>query len=183
MSIKIMSLCFMCLSFGALYYALGHEWIIIRTPSKSYEIEVQKQQNPSYKKSIDVIFYRNAIRTVEKIDLLWSDDPAKNVHSLVASWLVVLDEEEVTPKKVSLQSAWVTPDGELFLSFDRTPLYKEWSTYEKLLLIQGLLHMIRENDNHIKKVYFLVHHQPMQDTHLDFTDAWPISGFIGKHER
>jgi hypothetical protein len=30
----------------------------------------------------------------------------------------------------------------------------------------------------IKKVCFLSHHQPLQDPHLDFTNPWPIDGFL-----
>jgi hypothetical protein len=82
-------------------------------------------------------------------------------------------------KKVSLQSVVPSPSGvEAYISFDRNPFTKNQSTYEKFMWIEGLLKTVRENGIQLQSIYFLVHHQPLTDFHLDFSNAWPISGFI-----
>ena len=43
--------------------------------------------------------------------------------------------------------------------------------------IEGILKTIRENNNAIQTVRFLVHHQPLRDTQLDFSFSWPVQGF------
>ena len=79
---------------------------------------------------------------------------------------------------MALQSAAITFDNqELIISFDRPPWNKENSTYEKWMTVEGFLKTIKNIDPSIKKVRFLMNQQPLQDPHLDFTNAWSIGGF------
>jgi len=115
----------------------------------------------------------------EKIDLLWTNDKAKNIQYLINSWLALLDQEDVMPKKVSLQAVLLSSCANIaYLSFDRNPFSENSTTYEKLMLIEGLLKTVRENDVKLQSVHFLVHHQIMGDYHLDFSNPWPIHGFL-----
>jgi hypothetical protein len=46
------------------------------------------------------------------------------------------------------------------------------------MLIEGLFKTIALNNIHVAQVQLLVHHQLLQDAHLDFSLPWPIHGFI-----
>jgi hypothetical protein len=88
-------------------------------------------------------------------------------------------EEKIISKAISVQSAMLSPAGhELYISFNRNPLKKEKSTYEKWMFIEGLLRTVRENKIVVQAIHFLIHHQPINDHHLDFSKSWPLVGFL-----
>ena len=91
----------------------------------------------------------------------------------------MLVEENSGVKLSHIEAISLSGSGsDLYISFDRSPLSKGSSTYEKLLWVEGLLKTVRANDSRIQSVHFLVHHQPLVDATLDFSYAWPIGGFI-----
>ena len=131
------------------------------------------------KKDVWLMYWHNKKWNKEKIQILWSNDKAKNIQYLVSSWLNLLEEELVIKKKISLQTVLLTSSGNIaYLSFDRNIFSRKYSTHEKLMLIEGLLKTIRENDITLQGIYFLVHHQIMDDYHLDFSNPWPLYGFL-----
>jgi len=82
-------------------------------------------------------------------------------------------------KKITVQTVLLsTSDQVAYLSFDSDPLSKESSTFDKWMLIEGLLKTIRENSVRLQQIQLLVHHQLMQDPHLDFSKPWPVDGFL-----
>jgi len=91
----------------------------------------------------------------------------------------LVDDEKITTKKITLQTAMLNPTGtELAVSFDHGLFSKDATTYEKWMLCEGLLKTVRENGIASQTVRFLIHHQPIIDAHLDFSNPWPIYGFI-----
>jgi len=164
---------------GMLFFAIYNEWILFSYPS--YKVEVNQQINHMKvdKKDVWLMYWHNKKWCKEKVNLLWSDDTSQNIHYLVSSWLNLLDEELVIKKKVSLQAVLLASSGNIaYLSFDRNIFSSKNSTHEKLMLIEGLLKTIRENEIKLQGVYFLVHHQIMEDYHLDFSNPWPLYGFL-----
>jgi hypothetical protein len=90
-----------------------------------------------------------------------------------------MDEERLMSKKVSLQSVILTPnEKDAYLSFDRYPFSPESPTVEKFMWVEGLLKTLRDNGISLQGVRFLVHHQEMLDSHLDFSNPWPGIGFL-----
>jgi hypothetical protein len=161
------------------YFAYNQQWIIIQVPDSKNRFEDDAKKALMTKKSVKRIFWHNDGWHIEETDLLWSDDKAENLTRLINSWLTLLDEEKVMEKKVSLQSIVLSPSGhDVYCSFDRNPFNKNNPTYEKLMWIEGLLKTIRENGIKIQQMFFLVHHQPLHDFHLDFSNPWPVSGFV-----
>lgn len=156
-------------------YALQHQWIIFRgTPS----IYTQQPQNKT-KKICTIHYWHHNRWNTESQELIWSSQLHENLGTIISSWLSLLDTEQIIPKKVTLQSVTLAPHHQdAYISFDRNVLPKEWSTYGKLMLIESLLKTIRSNAVPLHRIYILVHHQPLIDTHLDFSDAWPITGFL-----
>ncbi len=173
--INIVLLCCITLVCGIVLYAFHHQWIIFRRP---YTISPQQPHIKTKRKCTLYYWHHNRWHT-ESPELIWSSHTEENVGTLVSHWLSLLDAEQLLPKKIILQSAALTPNAqEVYLSFDRNLIPKEWSIHHKLMLIEGLLKTIRMNITSLHGIHFLVHHQPLIDTHLDFSHAWPIHGFI-----
>jgi len=173
-----------CLSvalFSFCYFAYNHRWIIIHFPKKSYQADLQKHTVQITKKRVTRVYWNNDAWHNEETELLWSDDDKANtLLHLITSWLALLDEEKVMEKKVSVQSVVLSLSGaDAYISFDRNPFTKNQSTYSKLLWVEGLLKTVRENGVKVQAIYFLVHHQPLTDFHLDFSNPWSINGFLG----
>jgi len=164
---------------GMLFFSIYNEWIVFSCPSYKVEVERQIRSMKIAKKDVWLMYWHNKKWSKEKINLLWSDDKSQNIQYLVSSWLNLLDEEMVIKKRVSLQTVALALYGNIaYLSFDRNIFSSKNSTHEKLMLIEGLLKTIRENDIKLQGIYFLVHHQIMEDYHLDFSNPWPLYGFL-----
>lgn len=159
---------------GILAYAIYQEYIIIN-PKKSFL--TVKTENTTNKKKVILYFYKNNWQQ-DYVHLLFSENKAQNAQLLVNRWLEIAHEEGISKKKISLQNAFIImSEQELILSFDNSLFGKESSTFDKWMFIEGILKTIKENMPTIKKVRFLLLHQPLIDTHLDFSNAWPVSGF------
>ena len=164
---------------GALLFALYNGWIIVRYPSYHSEVAEQLSKKAVVKKDVKLIFWHNNKWHTENTHLIWQYDKARTLDYLINTWLTLLDEDSIMDKKVSLQAALLaSSDQEPYLSFDRPPFTKAASTFEKWMWIEGLLKTIRENGIALQRVHFLVHHQPMRDSHLDFSHPWPVTGFL-----
>ncbi len=169
-------ICLAAFMLSLLLFAYHKECIILNL-STAQPIAAEPQL-ASKKQTITLNFWQQNSWHTEQVSLLLSDNKAANMQQVVSRWLQLLHEEKITKKKVALQSATITFDKqELIISFDRAPWNKESSTYEKWMVVEGLFKTIKAIDSSIKKVRFLVNQIPLQDPHLDFTNAWPISGF------
>jgi len=162
--------------FAIIFFAWSHHWIILRIPlnvnnEMTYSLMIQK-------KLITLYYFHGDKWKTEKQEILWSNNKEKNIVQLINTWLIVLDEECITMKKVNLQSVIIAPSGSVYISFDRTILPKEESIFNKWMLIEGLLKTIAVHDKELSHIQFLVQHQPMNDNHLDFSLPWPINGFL-----
>ena len=167
----------LCAATGMLLFMLHEEWVIIRFPCTA-----QLQQNTitqsTDKKRVTLYFWLHDAWHHESTELLWSNNQTKNLQYVISSWLALLDEDELMPKRVLLQQIMVTQSGNVYISFDRKPFSKETTTYKKWLWIEGLIKTIRENTNNLSSIYFLVDHKPLVDLHLDFSRLWPLQGFM-----
>ncbi|MBT3455788.1 hypothetical protein HN446_01880 [bacterium] len=167
-----------CLLGGLLVYAIAHDWIIIRLPSNISEY--QPIVEPTIKrKNVTLSFWHENKWEHEAVQIIWSNKEEQNIKNLGNKLLNLLDEEGVMEKKVTIQSVALTnTKTECYVSLDQDPFAKETSTYRKWMLIESLLKTLRENGTSMQGIFFLVHHKTLNDDHLDFTNAWPIQGFI-----
>ncbi len=164
---------------GILICAFMNEWIIIKFPSYKTDCATYKKTTDVARNHVTLAVWNHNTWHHEKLEIIWSEDMAQNTYYTINSWLNLLDEEQITAKKTSLQTAMLNPSGqELFLSFDRNPFTQKSSTFEKWMWVEGLLKTLRENKITVQSVRFLVHHQPLDDDHLDFSTSWPLAGFI-----
>jgi hypothetical protein len=166
---------------GIIFFSLKKEWVILNVP-KYQENLLEKNKQKNYittKKTINLFYWHGNKWNKENTEILWSNNKIDNINKIINNWLNLVDEEKIIDKKVTLQNTLLSFDNqEIYISFDRNLLSSESSTYDKLMLIESLLKTLRDNNIENYKIYFLVNHAQMQDTHLDFTHAWPINGFI-----
>ncbi|MFC1845679.1 hypothetical protein ACFLX2_00970 [Candidatus Dependentiae bacterium] len=183
-SINLILLSLLSLIVGALYLALSQGWILFHYPSYKTQTEQTSANLRAEKKQVKLIFWHQNKWQSESVEILVTQDPAQTLQHLVNNWLSLLDEEQLMKKKVTLQSALIRSDNrtssidEAYLSFDRNPFDEKSSTHEKWMWIESLLKTIRENGIALQSVRFLVHHQIMQDNHLDFSNPWALAGFL-----
>jgi len=163
---------------GFITYAYFNHWIIIAYPRR--QAATTDSLIPGHqKKKITLYYWHNNNWHSENSELLWSSNKVDCVTYLIRAWLTVLEEEKATSRSITLQTAILTASQqELLLSFDRKPFDHESNTYTKWMWIEGLLKTIRLNNLDIQRITFLEHHQPLQDDHLDFSNPWPIKGFL-----
>ncbi len=172
---KRIVICLIGLLAGFLFLAYRQEWLIINWPAHPIELAVATRTE---KRSVKLYFWSQERWKHESVDILWSEDKAQSAKYLVDAWLTWLEEEGADKDKVSLQTALLSPSGqELLLSFDRVPFTGEQSAYEKWHWVESLLKTIRDNGIKVQQVRLLVHHQTIDDYHLDFGRAWPLIGF------
>lgn len=167
--------CSICLIFGLIFFAYMQEIIIIRRPLFSID---SASGAATDKKEIMLSFWHNHTWHQEKKELLWYEDIGTNVQNLINNLLTLLEEEHITRTKVSVQSVLITPSGRTaYVSFDHAPWTQEEPTYIKWLLIESILKTVRDANEDLETIHFLINHALCEDQHLDFSKAWPITGF------
>lgn len=163
--------------FALLLFAYQKEYIIFnfsKLPQTTIKTTTQK-------KNVSFTFWHQNQWHTEIIPILYSDCLTSTMQQLINRWLQLVEEEKVLKKAVILQAVLVSFDKQvLFISLNRFPWNKESTTFDKWMIIEGLLKTIQNSSSSIKKVHFLIDHQLMQDNHLDFTNPWPVDGFLDK---
>ena len=181
-TILFSTIIFLCLIGGIILYSVTNDWIIFHFPGfvTSY---FEQQKTGVHRKIITLTFWNNNRWESETTQMIWTDKTEYNTKNLTNNWLSLLDEEGIIKKKVTVQSTALSKTkNECYLSFDQTPFAKEDSTFKKLMLTEGLLKTLKENDIPLQSIHFLVHHKILNDNHLDFTNPWPIEGFLNETE-
>jgi hypothetical protein len=161
---------------GIFYYAFVSNILIFNSPFH-HEKSHQYQATITKKKALLYFWYNDKWQN-EEIEILCSTDIAQTLQHLINSWLSLIAEETEQEKQVTLQSVALSDYDEAFISFDRNPFDKNSAAIDKLYWVEGLLKTIKENDIKIQTIQFLVHHKALTDYHLDFSNPWPIEGFI-----
>lgn len=174
-TLKTISLFTLC---GVLFFAVHHGWIIFRAPWHIQEAAKSEQQLTINKQKVHLVYWHNDQWNTEDTEIIWSDDYAHNIKLLINKWLTLLDEDNIMQKKVTVQSVLISHADQAYLSFDHNPLRKDALTIQKLMWVEGLLKTIKENKIPVNSVWLLVQHQLLKDHHLDFSNPWPINGFL-----
>jgi hypothetical protein len=161
---------------GILIFAIQKEWIILNFRSLAHQTTASSS---AHKKKVHLFYWYNNEWRTDVTQIILSGHITSNIQQLISRWLALIHEEKIIKKKVQIQAVLLNYDGqELFISLDRLPWNKEASTFEKWMIIEGMLKTIKATEASLKKVRFLVNHQLPHDPHLDFTNPWPLNGFI-----
>lgn len=173
------AICAATLIFGIIFYGIYNDIIIIKFPTKKYYNGLNTESKE--KKLFKLHFYKSGKFNTEEKELISSNNIIQTASYLVTSFLNLAFEENVIPKKVNVQAILSDVNQkELYISFDRNILPKESSTFDKLMIIESLLKTINSNLPNINSIHFLINHTPIQDRNLDFSHAWPVTGYINK---
>jgi len=162
---------------GIVLFALMHHWLIIRVPLlHGYQSYLPDQSSPT-KKKIALHYYRDGWHQ-EMTDIIGHESIDQTLSHLITAWLAHAHEEKLLSKKCTLLTVLLNEKQTVaYLSFDQ-PLHSALSTtFEQWMLIESMLKTITENGIRLQSIQFLVNHKPMHDAHLDYSHAWPVSGF------
>ncbi|MBM17787.1 MAG: hypothetical protein CL947_01805 [Epsilonproteobacteria bacterium] len=166
---------------GSLFYLQQESWIIITSPfDYDNKINPIAKKYTSYKTVTLYAWNQNHLKQ-EVTDIIYSDNVSQNLKQLINSWFLFLDDEDIMTQETYVESVILSPSKqEAFISLNQIPFEGSWSTYQKLFWIEGMLTTIKNNKIPITAIRLLVHHQPLQDDHLNFAIPWPITGFLQK---
>jgi hypothetical protein len=162
---------------GCLYFAYLQHWIVIQIPGQKASAELGIAEGTS-KKNVTIFYWYQGRMKSEVTPVIISQDKATTLRHIVNNWLVVLDEVGCCSKKISLEAVLLSGSGnDAYLSFTHNLLDKEDSIHNSWMCIESLLKTIKQSNLNVQRVHFLVHHQPMNDVRLDFSQPWPTHGF------
>jgi hypothetical protein len=175
MIVILITISFVC---GLLTIAIKENFLIIRLPAVWQSTALPTNTTTEHKKA-QLFYWQHDKWYSETVDLIWPEQKEQVLKYLIDRWLSLLDEEQIMRKKITLQSIILSPEGhEAYLSFDQYPFETDQTIFQKMMWIEALLKTIRDNGVQVQSVRFLVHHQELRDYHLDFSNAWPVIGFI-----
>ncbi len=172
-----------CCTIGSLFFLYQESWIIITSPFSSQQEESNTlQQNTTYK-TVTLYAWQQTKLKQETTQVVHSDNTAQNIKLLLNAWLLFLEDEHLAEQENQISSVALSPSKqEAFISLNQYPFDKSWSTYKKLMWTESLLKTIKDNKMPIQSVRLLVHHQPIQDDHLNFELSWPVIGFTSQQK-
>lgn len=173
--ILVITLTLTCL--GIIYFAVKHHYIILNFSSPTAN-QTYSSSSGKKKKAL-ILYWNNDQWHQEEVSLLFNEHAYHTIYHLISQYLQLLLDESIIKQRTVVQQVLINyDDQEAYISFDRVPWHKESCTTDALMIIEGILRTIKINEPRIKKVRFLVNHQPMVNNHLDFSNAWPIEGFL-----
>ena len=178
-------LLFFCVFSGAIFFIIQRDFLIIYWPFDSQnrdKIIKKTKEHIVLRKKVMLYYPQDDKFFSEEKTIVWFDSKAENLKHLVNNWLSFLHEERVMDKKVYLETVLLSrEDEQVFFSFDQVLVGKEWSIFKKWSVIESLFKTIRYAGLDVKNINFLTKNQQMEDDHIDFSQSWPIDGFLQQH--
>jgi len=170
------------IAFGILFFLIQRDIILIRWVSGSqrpYSVELARKSAVS-RKQIKYYFWKEEkFQTEDGTLICKKGNIAGNLKRLINNWITCLQDENLIKRNVFVESVALSSfNEEVFLSFNRPLLSKEWPVIKKWYLIESLFKTVRDAKIPIRSFKFLVNHHHMIDDHLDFSQPWPLDGFI-----
>lgn len=132
------------------------------------------------KKKCSLYYWAHNRWQKEDKDVICGTNKIKSITNLIVSWLNLLEEENLSDKKISIQNILLDHSNNLYISFSQPIFKKQASIYTKLLWIHGLLKTLHVNSS-IKHVQFLIQNRPINDRHIDFSQLWPVVGYLNSY--
>ncbi len=141
----------------------------------------------SEKQTIKLYIKKNGSWLSENLHTVLSDDRAQKIHRVVTQWLLFAFDEGMIAKPARVQTVfWDEKNNTFLLSFDRSFFSKESCLHDNLMLIEGLLKTLKDNNmcdgctgapaRSVEYfISFYINYQPWEDRNLDFSEPWPVS--------
>lgn len=164
------------LAISFIFFAYQESWIIFMMPHKKEVIQLSTEIKPA---EALLSFWKHGKWNFEKVSYIKSSDPAQNIKTIAHLYFRLLDDEEIIHNDVEVNSVVLHRNKQIaFISCNQSPFNNQDHTKIKLMIIEGVLKTLRENNISIPLIQFLTNHQPIIDDHLDFTIPWPIKGYL-----
>ena len=161
---------------SVLFFAYQESWLIFMVPNKKKIVQLSTETKPA---EAVLYFWKYGKWNFEKVSYIKSSDQAQNIKNLAHLYFRLLDDEEVIHNDVSVNSVVLNTNKQTaFISCNQSPFNSQDHTKAKLMIIEGLLKTLRENNVSVSSIQFLINHQPLDDDHLDFTIPWPLTGYL-----
>lgn len=166
----------LCGLVGAFFCAYQNSWFIVCLPSRqSHEVAIQTENTS---KKVTLIWWHEREWKKEFIDMIWPSDMCSSIQALINGWLQVTSEEKNENNHTLFQAVLLSSNKKtIYFSCTRTPFDQNLSMKDKLLWIESLCRTLSSNGITATHIQLLVKHKPLHDPHLDFSYAWPITGF------
>jgi len=168
-----------CFSIGILLFFFNRHWLLVYwVPSynRSEDVTAQVSKKVSPKKQVDLYFAKDGAMKKEPSSFVSCASKAENLKLIIGNWLSLLYEERILEKRVGIGTVSLGSSAHTaYLSFDQSPLQREWSIYKKKRLLDGLCKTIERSRLGIQSLIFLVNNEQMRDEHLEFSRPYTIS--------
>ncbi|MCK4650752.1 hypothetical protein KAT08_01125 [Candidatus Babeliales bacterium] len=170
------------ISCGAVFFLIQKNWLIVYLnvdlKKKKYIVKGAEKYT-SLRKKVHLYYWKDDKFESELIDFVVFSNKAENLKHLINNWLSFLQEERILSKKVCLNTVSLSKDGQqVYFSFGQSPFEREWSIFKKWHFVESMLKTIRDMENSIQYLVLLVGGHLLEDDHLNFSQPWPISGFL-----
>jgi hypothetical protein len=173
---------FSCFLLGTIFFLVQRDLLIFKVNLKFWDNggDLIKTSHDSYlRKKVKLYFFKDEKFLNEEEFFVLLADKSENLKHLINNWLAFLQQERLLDKKVYVENVLIDQGGQLaYISFDQSPFNYEWSIFQKCNFVECLFKTIKSLGIELKKVSFLVSNQVLDDDHLDFSESWPIDGFL-----
>lgn len=162
--------------FGVIFFCYQESWIIINIPQNTNLRALQK--SPIEEIPVKLWAFKNNQWITETKQII-KNNTNQTLQNLINSWFSFLEEEQVVNQRILANSVIISPNNTTaFISLNQSPFNNQSSTYEMLMLIEGMLKTIKENKIAIQSVQLLIQHKPINDHRLNLSIPWNINGYI-----
>jgi hypothetical protein len=166
---------------GVVVFLIQRDILIFQWPFSGSNSSVNLSSNIAsvFKKEINLFYWKDEKWFCEKLLVLWNKkNNPENIKQLVNGWVNLAKDEKIVDQNVCIETVALSQYEDLFLSFNQSFLPKNISIREKWLLVEGILKTIRGSRIQLSFVLFLEKQKMLQDDHLDFSQSWPLSGYL-----
>lgn len=168
----------LCGLLGAFFYAYQNSWFIVCLPSVQSQSRDPAMQAENTSRKVTLMWWHDREWKKECIEMIWPNDMSFAIQALINNWLQVVSEEKNEHNNTLFQTVLLSSNKKtIYFSCTRNPFDQSLSIQDKLLWIEGLCKTLCSNGISATHIQFLVKHKPLNDSHLDFSYAWPITGF------
>jgi len=165
---QIIFACIASCILGILLYSIQKNWIIFQFPLYSI---THLQDAASSKKIITLHWFSRDSWHKDTQTIVWEQNQI-NCERVINAWLDNALQEELIMYDVHSESVALTSSNEAIVSFDGSLFSGQASIYEKLMIIQGITHSVKDAIPEIQSIRFLLHQELYLDPHLDFSVSW-----------
>jgi hypothetical protein len=167
-----------CFALGILFFLIFGRYIIFQLPFV-HAREYYANSIPSTLKQVSLHWWHTNTWKREAIENITAADKGQLIYYLLNRLMNQLHEDALLERQVSVQQVLLNHNHqEAYISFDGNPLGRQKNISQKIMIIESMVKTLRENNVALQSIHLLVHHQPLYDYHLDFSQPWPIAGIM-----